>query len=158
MRRRGSPGVPLPTYHPPPLPLHGYHPHPPHTPIHHSVAFLSIFLVLVGIFFSLHRLESDMNSNTITLMSNTSFAPDIDINLNTTSGSDSSADTSSSVSINSTFPAFVYENGTVVNVIPVFPGNGWPIVGGGFIGRSIQEKVVDMLEGFTNIVGNVDFE
>ena len=107
-----------------------------------------------------------MNTNTITLMSNTSFAPDIDINLNTTSGSDSSADTTSSISINSTFPVLVSEDGTIVNVsfIPVYPGFGWPFLGSGLggttgnIGRSSQENIEDMLEGLTNIIESLDLE
>ena len=99
-------------------------------------------------------------------MSNTSFAPDIDINLNTTSGSESSADTSSSISINSTLPVFVYENGTIFNVtfIPVYPGFGWPFLGGGIggtlgnIGRSFYDNFDDIVEGFTSIIQTIDYE
>ena len=137
----------------------------------HTIALFSLLFVLGGIFVYLHKLESDVNNNTITLMSNTSFAPDIDINLNTTSGSTSSADTSSSISINGTYPVFVYENGTIFNVtfFPVYPGfgYGWPFLGGGIgglggavgnIGRSLYDNLDDIIEGFTNIIEDVNNE
>ena len=109
--------------------------------------------------------EGDISYNT-----NTSFAPDIDINLNTTSGSTSSADTSSTVSINGTYPVFVYENGTIFNVtfFPVYPGfgYGWPFLGGGGglggavgnIGRSLYDNLDEIIEGFTNIIEDVNSE
>ena len=166
----------FPDYHPPPPPLPPPPvPHPPHRPLHryhhhtfvdHTIALFSLLLVLGGIFVYLHKLESDVNNNTITLMSNTSFAPDIDINLNTTSGSDSSADTSSTVSINGTYPVFVYENGTIFNVtfLPVYPGFGFPFLGlgGGLggavgnIGRSFYDNLDEIIEGFTNIIEDVN--
>ena len=175
----------IPSYHPPPLPpLHrAEHHHHHHTVVDHTITLFSILLVLGGIFVYLHsdlhtkKLEGEVNANNntkaITIMTNASFDPDIDINLNTTSDSDSSADTSSSVSINGTFPVFVYENGTIVNVtfIPVYPGFGWPFLGGGFggttgniggttgnIGRSLYDNLDDMIQGFTNMIQNVDYE
>ena len=101
-------------------------------------------------------MNANNNTKAITIMTNASFDPDIDINLNTTSDSDSSADTSSSVSINGTFPVFVYEDGTIVNVTP-FLGGG---LGGttGNIGRSLNDNLDDMIQGFTNMIQNVDYE
>ena len=102
------------------------------------------------------------NASYTTLLSNTSFAPNIEINVNTTSDSDSSADTSSNVSINGTYPVFIYENGTLANVtfIPVYPGWGFGL--GGFggtlgnIGRSFYENFDDILEQFTSTVQSKD--
>ena len=161
------PPPPPPPPHFPHRPLHRYH-HHHHTFVDHTIALFSLLFVLGGIFVYLHKLESDVNNNTITLMSNTSFAPDIDINLNTTSGSTSSADTSSSISINGTYPVFVYENGTIFNVtfFPVSPGfgYGWPFLGGGLggavgnIGRSLYDDLDDIIQGFTNIIEDVNNE
>ena len=102
------------------------------------------------------------NASYTTLMSNTSFAPNIEINLNTTSDSDSSADTSSNVSINGTYPVFIYENGTLANItfIPVYPGWGFGL--GGFggtlgnIGRSFYDNFDEILEQFTSAVQSQD--
>ena len=107
------------------------------------------------------------NASYTTLLSNTSFAPNIQVNVNTTSDSESSADTSSNVSINGTYPIFIYENGTLANVtfVPVYPGWGFGLGGlGGFggtlgnIGRSFYENFDDILEQFTSSMQSVDYE
>ena len=165
----------IPSYHPPPLPPphRAEHHHHHHTVVDHTITLFSILLVLGGIFVYLHsdlhtkKLEGEVNANNntkaITIMTNASFDPDIDINLNTTSDSDSFADTSSSVSINGTFPVFVYEDGTIVNVTP-FLGGGFGEttgnIGGttGNIGRSLNDNLDDMIQGFTNMIQNVDYE
>ena len=165
----------IPSYHPPPLPpLHrAEHHHHHHTVVDHTITLFSILLVLGGIFVYLHsdlhtkKLEGEVNANNntkaITIMTNASFDPDIDINLNTTSDSDSFADTSSSVSINGTFPVFVYEDGTIVNVTPFLGGGIGGTTGNiggttGNIGRSLNDNLDDMIQGFTNMIQNVDYE
>ena len=167
----------IPSYKPPPLPHH-HHPPLPYHPYHHQVDFtviyLTLFLVLGAILgVCLHGLS--YTSNNTTMLSNTSFAPNILVNVNSTSDSDSSADTSSNISVNTTYPIFVYENGTLTNItfIPIY-GGGFGIGGGvgipwwlgrsdvgsvsGNFGRQLYENFDDVLEQFTNSFQSVDYE
>ena len=160
----------VPRYHLPPPPPP---PHPPvHPPYPHfvdwTIIYLTLFLVLGAILgVCLHGLS--YTANNTTLLSNSSFSPNIVVNVNSTSDSESSADTSNNVSINGTYPVFVYENGTLINAtfIPIY-GGGWgfgglPIFGGGFggnIGRSIYENIYenfdDILEEFTSSIESLN--
>ena len=164
----------IPSYKPPPLPHYHPHPHPRYP--HHvdlTVIYLSLFLVLGAILgVCLHGLS--YTANNTTLLSNTSFAPNIHVNVNSTSDSDSSADTTSNISVNTTYPLFIYENGTLTNItfIPIV-GGGFGIGGGigipiwgrnnigsvsGNFGRQLYENFDDIVEQFTNSFQTVDYE